>query len=317
MAPLPKTVDPTLEAVDRAIEKKARQDKVRPYLGMSAIGHPCDRRLWYSFRWSATEAFDAATLKRFEDGHYQEDVQAKRLRLVEGITLLTIDPETGRQFGYSDHGGHFKGHADGVITGLLQAPVNPEIWEHKATDEKKQDKLEKLKTDLGEKAALKAWDTTYYAQAQLYMHYSGLKRHYLTCSSPGGRKTVSCRTEYDSEEAGRLIARAQRIVSADYPLTKLSDDPSFYMCRWCCYDGICHGQAFAKRNCRTCLHSSPIDGGWLCGRFDHRLTIEDQREGCQWHRFIPELVPGEQIDAADTAEWVTYRLADGSEWRDE
>lgn len=317
MAPLPKTIDPTLEAVDRAIEKKARQDKVRPYLGMSAVGHPCDRRHWYSFRWAASETFDAAALKRFEDGHYQEDVQAKRLRLVEGITLLTIDPETGRQFGYSDHGGHFKGHADGVITGLLQAPVNPEIWEHKATDEKKQDKLEKLKIDLGEKSALKAWDATYYAQAQLYMHYSGLKRHYLTCSSPGGRKTVSCRTEYDRAEAERMIARAERIVSADYPLTRMSEDPSFYMCRWCGFNSVCHGGQFSKRNCRTCLHSSPVDLGWHCGRFDHHLTIEDQREGCQWHRFIPELVPGEQTDADDNAEWVVYRMADGSEWRDE
>ena len=40
---------------------------------------------------------DADTLKRFADGHASEDIMAARLRQTPGVTLITLDPETGRQ----------------------------------------------------------------------------------------------------------------------------------------------------------------------------------------------------------------------------
>src|SRR6516165_4637020 len=97
MVTIPETnpFDPTLAAVDRAIEERAAQQPSRPYLGMSAIGHPCARALWYSFRWVASKQWSAEVLKRFDDGDRGEEVMAARLRLVSGITLLTIDPQTG------------------------------------------------------------------------------------------------------------------------------------------------------------------------------------------------------------------------------
>jgi hypothetical protein len=39
-----------------------------------------------------------------------------------------------------------------------------------------------------------------------------------------------------------------------------------------------------------------------------------QQAGCAMHLYIPDLVPGEQIDAGE--DWVSYRLRDGAEWRD-
>lgn len=318
MALLRPPVDPTLEAVDRAIEQKATRDKPRPYLGMSAIGHPCDRRLWYGFRWAAQEAFDAATIKRFEDGHYQEDVQIDRLRMVPGITLLSVDPDTGRQWGFVDVDGHMKGHADGKIGGLLQAPKTWHIWEHKATDEKKQAKLEKLKEEKGEKNALAEWDETYYVQAQLYMHYSDLPRHYLTCSSPGGRKTVSCRTEYDADIAKRHIERARRIIYAEQPPERMREDRSYFMCKWCCFNDLCHRDdgVWADRNCRTCIFSGPVVDGWQCSKHDGVIPLEFQYSGCEDHLYMPPLVSGSQIDADDRGDWIDYQMADGVIWRD-
>jgi hypothetical protein len=317
MVALPIIPDPTLAAADRALEERALRDKARPYLGMSAIGHSCERNLWYIFRWAAQARFSADALKRFADGHATEDVQAQRLRLVEGVTLWTVDPETGQQFGYTDLDGHFRGHKDGVIAGLLQAPKTVHIWEHKAVNDDKLAKLEKLKAELGEKQALAKWDPVYYAQAVLYMHYSGLDRHYLTASSPGCRRTVSCRTEANPEMALRLIAKADRIIYGDRPPARLSNDPSWFECRWCSNLGICHEGMFADRNCRTCLWATPAAGGdWRCGRFDYALSDDEQRRGCDDHRFIPELVPGEQIDAAEDAAWIEYRLRDGSTFID-
>jgi len=42
------------------------------------------------------------------------------------------------------------------------------------------------------------------------------------------------------------------------------------------------------------------------------LAPPEQRAACIRHLFIPDLVPGEVIDAGDDV--VTYRMPDGSTW---
>ena len=244
MAPLPVAAlaDPTLDAIDAELVKRQHSETRREYLGMSAIGHPCARKLWYDMTRPDREVFDAATLKRFACGHRGEDIMAARLRTVAGVTLITLDPDTGRQIGFQDHGGKFRGHADGVILGLLQAPETWAIWEHKATSEKNQAALMKLKAS-GEKSALQTWNPQYYAQAVLYMHYSGLTRHYLTCSTPGERATVSVRTDADPAHAAMLRDKAERILNARAPLTRISNDPNWFQCKWCWHHDHCHGTA--------------------------------------------------------------------------
>ena len=321
MVTIPETnpIDPTLAAVDRAIEERAAQHPSRPYMGMSAIGHPCARALWYSFRWVASKQWSAEVLKRFDDGDRGEEVMAARLRLVSGMTLLTIDPQTGRQWAFSDHPGHLRGHLDGVVLGLLQAPTTWHCWEHKQVDEKKLAKLDGLKIDVGEKNALRQWDSTYYAQAVVYMHYAGLSRHYLTVSSPGGRRTISCRTNADPAVAAVVISRATRIISSHKAPARISEDPDNALgCRWCEHREVCHADSAPLINCRTCRHSSPIaNGEWHCARWNKTLSLDEQRQGCPSHLYLSSLVPGEEIAADPRSAWVDYRLRDGRVWRNE
>ena len=171
MTPLPPIIqaDPTLMAADRELEARSRREPRRNYLGISAIGHACSRKLWYDVHQPITEQFSAATLKRFEDGHKSEDLMAIRLRMAAGIQLWTVDPDTGQQFECSDFGGRFKGHMDGVILGLHQSPRTPHVWEGKAVNEKKFANFKKAKAQYGEKGALEQWDYVYWCQAQAYM----------------------------------------------------------------------------------------------------------------------------------------------------
>jgi hypothetical protein len=318
MVAIPETQDPTLAAVDRAIEARGNRAQARPYLGMSSIGAACDRALWYGFRWASPSKFDAASLKRFEDGHHGEDAMAARLRMVEGITLLTIDPDTGQQWEFVDFHGHFRGHFDGAILGLLQAPKTWHVWEHKVCNEKKIAKLEKLKQEVGEKNALRHWDAVYYAQAVLYMDYAGLDRHYLTADTPGGRHTVSVRTEASPSDAAALKARAEWLITADRTPPRISGDPAWFECKWCDHHATCHQGQLPQINCRTCLHVTPIDEGlWFCDHWGKGLNGEEQRIGCSDHLFLPSMVDGEQIDVADNDSWVEYRKPDGSIWRNE
>lgn len=319
MAKLPDiTPCPTIEAVRAAVEQRAATEVSRTYLGMSAIGHHCERWLWYSFRWAVREQFKCDALWRFEDGHRSEDVMAARLRLVPGIVLRTVDPATGNQFGFVDLGGHFRGHADGFITGVLQAPVVLHVWEAKACAEDKMAKLAKLKA-AGEKEALKAWDPVYHAQAILYMAYSETTRHYLTCSSPGARAMISVRTDTDLDEARRLRTKAERIITASEPLTRVSEDPAWYQCKWCAAHAVCHSKKLPAVNCRTCAHATPeMDGNgrWSCAHHKRDITTAEQRQGCPAHRYIPALITfAEPVDADAAANWIEYRMQDGRVFR--
>lgn len=286
MASIPNISDPTLTEMENAMVAEAAKEPPRPYLGMSSIGEPCARKLWYRLRWFASEQFDAATLARFADGHYSEDCFAARLRLVEAITLIT-HTESGQQIGYSDIGGHFRGHMDGEITGLLQAPKTPHVWEHKCVNQAKFNKLQRLIESEGEKSALSKWDEVYYAQAVLYMHYGKYKRHYLTVNTAGSRDWTSCRTEENPAYAKELIAKAEQIINANQPPPKISNDPAFYQCGWCPFREICHGGNNAPaKNCRTCSFSEPEEAGqWKCTLFGDVVPLDFQRIGCdQWKR---------------------------------
>lgn len=310
MVALPELACPTLEAADRAYE--AVQDRRwRSHLGMSQIGAPCDRALWYSFRWVQKPCFEALTLKRFEDGHRTEDLVIARLKLVPDIELHEAD-ERGQQFRFEDFGGHFSGSCDGVALGLLEAPKTWHIIEIKASE--KWTDLDKARKKVGEKNALAEWNATYYAQAALYMHYAGLDRHYIVAASPGGRRWTAVRTNADPVHAETLRARAERIIFTDEAPARIGEE-TYFQCRFCDYAALCHNGAEAERNCRTCLHVTPErDGTWKCAKFGHTLSKDDQVAGCSEHRFLPSLVAAEQIDAQ---EWgVIYRRPDGREWID-
>ncbi|UAB76985.1 hypothetical protein INR77_09005 [Erythrobacter sp. SCSIO 43205] len=314
MVAIPTFTDPTLEAADRALE--ARQEKYhRGHLGMSQIGRPCEREIWYSFRWAQRPDFDAPILKRFEDGHRTEDLVIARLQATPGIELHDKD-ENGQQFRFEDFGGHFSGSCDGAILGLIQAPKTWHVYEGKCSA--KWQELDKAKRKVGEKAALAEWNPAYYAQGVLYMHYSGMDRHYLVCSSPGGRNETSVRTEADPVAAQVLRDKAERIIFTDTAPQRIGG-PDFYQCKWCDFRALCHegvsadGQVLAERNCRTCLNVTPErDGTWRCTKFGHALSKDDQRAGCPLHRFLPSLVPWDQIDtrgedviyARPNEEWV-------------
>lgn len=304
----------TLEAVDRMIE--AEQYTIpREYLGISSIGESCSRKLWYRFRWAKDIRLDADTIKRFEDGHLQEDIQAKRLEKV--CTVLTLDPETDEQFRATMFGGHFGGSCDGKILGLLEAPKTWHIWEHKSVNEKKLKELEKILDTTDEKKALGLWDETYYAQAVCYMALFKMTRHFLTVSSPGGRRSISVRTNSNPKKAKALFKKAEAIIFSDDVPAKFES----YKCNWCEYKDIClkegEEQEMPKLNCRTCLYSIPTkEGTFICGnertnkrcwRHDSAIPIIFQLDGCNGHLFIPSLINSEQISAADDYSSITYK----------
>lgn len=239
MVAIPQKGDPTLDAMKRAIQMAQFSNKPRDYLGASLIGNPCARQIWYEYNQYYKEPFEAETLMNFEDGHRTEDLTAQRLRMVPGVELWTHDAD-GKQYGFSIFEGKFKGHCDGVIKGLLQAPSTPHVWECKASAAKKFAEFQAAKAKWGEKLALKNWNENYFTQAQLYMHFLQIDRHYLTVALAGGRDYDSCRTEYEPDKAEWAIDRAYKIINAKDAPPRINEKPDFYICRFCSFREICH-----------------------------------------------------------------------------
>jgi len=66
--------NPTLDAVSKALEDKQKLERVRNYLGASAIGDECWRKLFYNFRGVAKRDIPSSGLRAINDGFMQEDL---------------------------------------------------------------------------------------------------------------------------------------------------------------------------------------------------------------------------------------------------
>lgn len=305
MTAIPQPNNSTQLAVIRWRESVTDQGH-RPHLGASQIGMPCDRRLWYVFRWAEREQFDGRMLRLFDHGKREEARVVEELR---GIGCQVWADDGGAQFRVATHGGHFGGSMDGVVLGLPEASKAYHVVEIKTHGVKS---FASLLKDGVRKSKPQHW-----AQMQTYMHLTGIDRALYYAVEKDTDTLYLERVEHDEAEAEKLQARALRIIQASEPPLRLSDDPAWYECKWCPFHSVCHGQAAPEVNCRTCVRSTPeMDGDsrWSCSKQGRDLTVDDQRVGCPSHLYIPPLLAklGEPVDGTDDS--VTYRAPDGRQF---
>lgn len=301
MTIIPSVRSPVSRAIDAAYEAGQEVKDHHPTLRCSSLGHPCDRKLWYAYRWAhAPERFDGRILRIFENGNQRESVIVGMLKSA-GLTVQEVDPATGGQFRVSLAGGALGGSCDGIAEGVPEAPKARHLVEIKTMND--------ARWKAWRKAGVKASDPKYWVQMQLYMHGLGLTRALFVAENQNTREIEVERVEYDKPAAIALEARAERIAHAERPPARISESPDWHECRRCPAHAVCHGSAMPRRNCRTCM---AYDAAGYCSRFDRALSVEDQVKGCDHHLYVPQLVPG-RLEIADIQNvTMSYRLHDGS-----
>jgi hypothetical protein len=305
MAPLPQPSTPTVDAIYAAYEA-GQGDGYRDHLGASGIGGSCERAIWYGWRWATRARHTGRLLRLFDTGNLAEARFVSDLRRI-GVTVMDVDPANGRQWTLRDASGHFGGSMDAVAIGFPEAPKTWHVVEMKTHSAKS---FAKLKAE-----GVEASKPLHWAQMQAYMHLAGLDRAFYLAVNKDTDELFQERVRYDAEAALRLVARADRIIASAVPPARITNDPAWWECRFCPHNAACHSDAVPERHCRSCLHSSPTaNGTWTCERQRMPLPLRQQRQGCSAHLFIPDLIHGEQVDAGE--DWVAYRFADGTEWRD-
>lgn len=311
----PAVVDPVADAIHSHYKRVGDSEPQRTYIGASVIGKPCSRALWYDLRWAGRAQFDGRLYRLFERGRKEEPWLISDLRAI-GVTVYEYDPATGRQFSFVDPdcGGHLRGNCDGLATGVPQAPKSVHVLEFKTSSAKafatiKKDGIAKTKPE-------------YFAQAQLYMRWTqqiwgddGCHAALFVVVNKDTDDLYSERIKYDKTAADALVTKAILIISHSEPPQRLSNDPTWYECKFCHHNAICHGDAVPAVSCRTCAHSTPEMGGntgrWSCAKHGADLSTDQQHKGCGSHRYIPVLLHrmGTPVDAIDAG--VVYQTTDG------
>lgn len=283
--------------LDGQVEADNNEDGLRTHLGASVLGEKCLRAVWFGFRWADTEEFEGRMLRLFARGQKAESSFADLLRSV-GATVWTED-DHGKQFRVSAFGGHLGGSKDGVAINLPHLPDGIPAGTACLVEMKTHN--DKSFKDLKAKGVTES-KPKHYKQAQLYMHFSGLK-WCLYMAVNKNTDELYCEFFPYVEHIGTfLVNRGETVIFGEGIPPRIADSPSWYECKFCAFHGICHGTKMPKVNCRTCVHSSPErDGTWRCRRGKSEIK-HSPKVGCSEHLFTPYIFPAltptvEQSDA--------------------
>ena len=114
MSKLPEPRQNIAAIIDQHHEKNDKP--FREHLGISLLGHPCDRYLWLSFRWAIAPVFPGRMLRLFRRGHLEEDTVIADLKAI-GCVLNERQTRV-------DFGSFVSGSCDGIITSGLPGHEN-------------------------------------------------------------------------------------------------------------------------------------------------------------------------------------------------
>lgn len=301
----------TVEAIFAALAAEARPQFDAWGISASHLGRACDRELWLSLRWaSPPEDLTGRKLRIFERGDIEERRILADLRRA-GVVVDDLDPATGRQWRFALASGWLRGKADGICRGLPEAPEERHVLEIKS--------LKAADWRAIQKHGLAKVKPEHWRQLHAGMEGLKISRGIYLGVNKDTEELLAEFLTLDPAEAAADEARVLRLVEADHAPLRAAEKPEAFVCRFCPHAATCHEGALPRRSCRTCLHFSfGRDGSGHCACFDQPRAPEAQKRGseCEAHLFLPSLIPGEQIDADEAAETVTYRRPDGSTWID-
>jgi hypothetical protein len=215
---------PISQLVNELIERaESPSENYRQYLGASAIGSECLRRVQYD--WMCDPVFPARVRDIFARGHFFEDVTRQHL-IAAGFKFA---PPERLEFKAAD--GLFRGHADGILIAGPQLPALrfPSLWEHKALNSRGWKAIERD------------------GLAGLYASYAGqvaIYQAYLDVTNPALFSVVNADTcerlhflvPFDAQLAQTISDRAVAVIKATKAgelLPRITEDRSDWRCKMC------------------------------------------------------------------------------------
>lgn len=271
----------------------AEEEIPRAYIGASAIGEPCRRKLFLSFRQAIRTAVDGRLRRIFDMGRDGEARMTSYL-LLSGLEIQ----HTGYDQIEIQIAPFIKAHPDGIIlSGVPEAMKTRHIWECKTANDSSFKEIAKKGVKLAK--------PMHWCQMQVEMLALGIDRSLYTVINKNSCEIYAERIRLDREASANLIRRAISIAGWNAPRTPspISEQPrSYYVCKTCQFREFCIGEPISiQKSCRTCHHSTPIaeeEGFFRCD-FEgcgERIPEEIERKGCRHYETHPALKREEAQD---------------------
>jgi len=238
-----------------------RAEETRRYIGASGIGSECDALLALSMRGFPGDAPTPQLTRIFNDGHRIEALVVEMLK-ESGHEVKEVNPATGKQWGYSSHGGHHKANLDGYIKLVGSSEVM--TLEIKSMNRKMFESFQKKGLALS------------------HPHYYDQVNDGLTLAKAGGVRVNSCFViayckdnsmlhaeiiDYDPLRAGKLMIRVDQLVSGELT-RRIGDRKNEFACAGCLKRTSCWEPNVSSRGCWHCAFSLPdidaVNGEWYC-----------------------------------------------------
>jgi CRISPR/Cas system-associated exonuclease Cas4 (RecB family) len=201
-----------------------------------------------------------------------------------GVKVWQEESE-GKQFRVSQYGGHYGSAIDGVLLGIPEMPEEPVLAEMKTHNAKYFKKLAGEKNREGDVVVapegVKKAKLEHYVQMQQYMGYFKLAWGLYCAVCKDTDELYFELVPYDPDCDEHFKHRAQRIIFAAEAPPKISNNESFWKCKYCDERRVCHFGDAPELNCRTCAAATPqTDGTWYCKTHSAILDKSRQLSGC-------------------------------------
>lgn len=248
----------------------------RNHLGISEIGDPCSRKLWYKFRWFDIEYFDGRMRRLFARGHREEE---KYINYLEGIgcKVYRFD-ENGKQFRMTGVMGHYGGSCDGVVI-TPWFPDTPMVAEFKTHNTKSftfyiRDGLAKSKP-------------RHLDQMNCYGQKLNIRYGLYFPENKNDDDIQVTPIKLDWNRASQLEAKANEIINASTAPNRISNNPAYFECQYCNFKEHCFNDKAPTINCRTCIQAKPIENAkWHCSLYNSIIPEDWIKTGCPNHAAI-------------------------------
>jgi hypothetical protein len=212
-------------AINDLIERaEPPEENSRQYLGASAIGAECLRKVQYD--WMVDPAHPSQTRDIFRRGHLFEELSRQHF-IRAGFKFAPQERP-----GFAAVNGLFRGHADGMLIGgpELAGVGYPCLWEHKCLGHKGWSNLQR---DGVEKAF-----PHYAAQVWIYQAYLDVTEHpaLFTAINANSCERLHLLLPFNAERAQAWSDRAVAIIEATRAgelLARVTDNPEDWRCKMC------------------------------------------------------------------------------------
>ena len=219
------------DPINHLIEGRPIYPEGRGYLGISQLGHECDRCLWYVVQNAPRDHVTPRTIRIWERGSWEE---ARIISDLETIGCTVTDTQSEVELSIPEAKCKVLGHCDAVVHNLPTDPDYPHLLEIKTAADTSFSKFRS--------SGIKKANYQYWLQAQLYAVLMGIPKILFVVVNKNDESRYFETFKAEPAVLFPIQVRVAEIMLTEEAPEKIGNGHSdFFTCRMCSFRTVCHG----------------------------------------------------------------------------